>query len=61
MNDFCSLFLIHVFQVTIVATIVWAVVRVAGQNRPHLAHALWILVLLKCVTPPIFSSVLKPF
>ena len=27
-----------------------------AKDRPHLAHALWALVLLKCLTPPVFAS-----
>ena len=27
-----------------------------GKSRPHLAHALWVVVLVKCVTPPMWSS-----
>ena len=30
--------------------------RWLSRKRPHLAHALWLVVLVKCVTPPIWSS-----
>lgn len=43
-------------QVTALALAVWAIVRVAGQSRPHLASVLWLVVLLKCLTPPVLSS-----
>ena len=43
-------------QVTLLVAIVWLVVKIAGHNRPHFASVLWLLVLLKCVTLPIWSS-----
>ena len=51
----------QLWQVTIVALFVAAVVRVTCRNRPHLAHTLWLLVLLKCVTPPLWSSEVSVF
>jgi beta-lactamase regulating signal transducer with metallopeptidase domain len=44
------------WQVTLLIAIAWLVVKIAGHNRPHFASVLWLLVLLKCVTPPIWSS-----
>jgi len=44
------------WQVTLLIAVVWLTVRFAGRNRPHLASILWLVVLLKCVTPPIWSS-----
>ena len=44
------------WQVTALALAVWAIVRLAGRSRPHLASVLWLVVLLKCLTPPILSS-----
>ncbi|MCU0880811.1 MAG: M56 family metallopeptidase, partial [Pirellulaceae bacterium] len=46
----------QIWQVTVLAVVVWALVRTIGRNRPHLASVLWLLVLIKCVTPPIVSS-----
>ena len=43
------------FQLTIVAGVVWLITSLWASNRPHLAHALWVLVLIKCVLPPISS------
>jgi len=51
----------QVWQVTLLATVVWFLCRTVGRNRPHVAHALWALVLLKCVTPPVFTSPLGIF
>ncbi|TWU06317.1 M56 family metallopeptidase [Stieleria varia] len=51
----------HLVQVSIVAVCAWIVWRLLARNRPHLAHAIWALVLLKCVTPPIVSSPTSPF
>lgn len=44
------------WQVTLLIVAVAAINRWVGKSRPHLAHALWLVVLVKCVTPPIWSS-----
>lgn len=44
------------WQVTLLIAGVWLVLRIVGRNRPHLACALWLVVLLKCLTPPVVSS-----
>ncbi len=44
------------WQLTVLVAIVWAVTRLFARNRPHLALALWLVVLLKGVTPPLFTS-----
>jgi beta-lactamase regulating signal transducer with metallopeptidase domain len=46
----------QVWQVTLLALVVWALVRTFGRDRPHLASVLWLVVLIKCITPPIVSS-----
>jgi len=44
------------WQLTLLIAVVALVVRFASRRRPFLAHALWLVVLLKCVTPPLWSS-----
>ena len=44
-------------QIAIVATIVWIAAWLLASSRPHLAHALWAIVLIKCVVPPIGSPI----
>lgn len=44
------------WQVALLVLLVTAVAARWGRSRPHLAHALWIVVLLKCFTPPIWAS-----
>ena len=44
------------WQLTVLIAIVWLTTRFAARNRPHLASILWLVVLLKCVTPPLWSS-----
>jgi len=46
----------QLWQVTLLIGVVALVARLAARNRPHLAHALWLVVLAKCVTPPVWSS-----
>ena len=60
-NLLWSLILRQAIQVSIVAVFVWIASRIFARDRPHLAHALWALVLLKCVTPPIIPSPTSPF
>lgn len=51
-----SLAATHLWQVTLLVLVVAMLVRFFAKNRPHLAMALWLLVLVKCVTPPIMSA-----
>ena len=44
------------WQITIVAAVVAIVVRLFCQHRPHLAYLLWMLVIAKCIIPPVWSS-----
>ncbi len=51
----------QVLQVTSLAAIVWLVQPKLARFRPQLSHALWALVILKCVTPPLIASPISPF
>ena len=46
----------QLWQVTAVAAAVALLVKMGCRHRPHLAHALWLVVLVKCLTPPLWSS-----
>ncbi|HWY85484.1 MAG TPA: M56 family metallopeptidase [Gemmataceae bacterium] len=46
----------QIWQVTALILFVGAIVRVLCKRRNHLAHVLWMLVILKCLTPPLWSS-----
>lgn len=48
-------------QITVLIVFVFGLVRLCMKDRPHLAHALWGLVLLKCLTPPLFAFPTSPF
>ena len=61
MNDLFETLIRQLIQISIVASFVWIVTRVIARDRPHFSHALWALVLLKCVTPPFISSPTGPF
>ncbi len=43
-------------QVTVLVALVLVTTRLFARNRPHLAYVLWLVVLIKCVTPPLWSS-----
>ena len=60
-NDLLTLLLTQTWQIAALAIIVAVVVKLAARNRPHLAHALWILVLIKCMTPPLWGHSLGIF
>jgi beta-lactamase regulating signal transducer with metallopeptidase domain len=49
------------WQLAALAAAVAIGVRYTARNRPHLAHALWLVVLLKCVTPPVWHSPIGVF
>ncbi len=56
-----SMMTAQIFQVTVVAAAAWILWKLFATNRPHLSHAIWLLVVLKCLTPPIFFSPTSPF
>ena len=55
-SDLAALAWSQIWQVTALAIVVGIVTRLACRRRPHLAYVLWMLVLLKCLTPPLWSS-----
>ncbi len=52
---------IQFWQISALTIIIAIVIRLAASNRPHLAHTLWLLVLIKCVTPPLWGHSLGVF
>jgi len=46
----------QIIQVTLLAAVVGIVVRLAARQSPHVAYLLWMLVVVKCLTPPIAAS-----
>ncbi|MEZ6071174.1 MAG: M56 family metallopeptidase [Pirellulales bacterium] len=46
----------HFWQVTVVAALALLVVRMFCRQRPYVAYALLMLVLVKCLVPPLWSS-----
>ena len=46
----------QLWQVTALIALVTLVVRLCCRRRPHLAYLLWMLVVIKCVTPPLWCS-----
>jgi beta-lactamase regulating signal transducer with metallopeptidase domain len=55
-NDWLAMAWTQTWQVTVLIVVVAIFARIAAANRPQLAFALWLVVLLKCVTPPLWSS-----
>ncbi len=46
----------QLWQVTVVILAAGLLTRVACRRRPHLAHLVWLAVLIKCLLPPLWSS-----
>ncbi len=44
------------WQVALAVLAVAFLARRFGRSRPHLAHALWLVVVLKCFLPPVWTS-----
>ncbi len=55
-SEWMRLAMTHAWQVTALIVLTAVAVRLFARNRPHLAFVLWLLVLVKCVTPPVWSS-----
>lgn len=51
-----TLFATHLIQMTLVAGFVLLLTRTVTRRHAHLSYVLWLVVLVKCVTPPIWSS-----
>lgn len=60
-SNIFSVLVTQTWQVAAVAMVVLFLARTVAKNRPHLAHALWLLVLLKVLTPPVWSAPTSPF
>ena len=56
-----KLVVIQTLQIGILAVAVALIIRVAARNRPWIAHGLWFVVLIKCVTLPLLSHPLGLF
>lgn len=55
-NEFIQLAWSQIWQVTLLVILVAAVAKWLTQSKPHLTYLLWMLVILKCLTPPVWSS-----
>jgi beta-lactamase regulating signal transducer with metallopeptidase domain len=55
-SNFAALMWVQSWQLAALVGGVLLASRLIARDRPHLAHALWLVVLLKCVTPPLWSS-----
>jgi len=49
------------WQLAVLVAAMWIVVRLTCRRRPHLAYFLWMLVVVKAVTPPVWSSPTSAF
>ena len=56
LDEFARLAWVQLWQVTVVALVIGAVVRLCCRDRPRLAYALWMLVVVKSIVPPVWSS-----
>lgn len=56
LNGLACLAWVQLWQVTAVALLIRALVRFGCRDRPRLAYALWMLVIIKSIVPPVWSS-----
>ena len=49
------------WQVSLLIVVVGGLAHTVCRRRPHMAHLLWILVIVKCLTPAVWSSPLGVF
>ncbi|MCA9123499.1 MAG: hypothetical protein H6822_32885 [Planctomycetaceae bacterium] len=59
--DFAWMAFSQTWQVTFLVILVLVITRLFAKNRPHLAYMLWLVVLIKCVAPPFWSSPTSAF
>jgi beta-lactamase regulating signal transducer with metallopeptidase domain len=55
-TEFIPVAIAQFWQVTLLILVVGALSRWLSPRRPHLSHLLWLVVLIKCVTPPLWAS-----
>ena len=55
-NSWTQIAWAQLWQVTLLVVVVALLSRVLAKNRPHLAYAMWLVVLVKCLMPPLWSS-----
>lgn len=51
-----TLLLAQILQIAAVASTVWLITQTIARKHAHLCFVLWLVVLLKCVTPPLWAS-----
>lgn len=62
MNEyFRELLLAQAWQIAAMTLLVFCVAKAVGDRRPHLIQSLWLLVILKCLTPPVWGHSLALF
>ncbi len=52
-----SLILPQCVQIAVVVVVIWVLARSVLRNRPQLTYLLWMMVLLKCMIPPLGGAV----
>lgn len=56
MDEITSLAIAQLWQVTAVILVLGPLAVVLARRRPHWAYAVWFVVLIKCLTPPLVTS-----
>ncbi|MBX9788899.1 MAG: hypothetical protein K2Y37_08270 [Pirellulales bacterium] len=51
----------QLWQVSLLVVLVGLLTRTICRRQPHLAYLLWLVVLAKCLAPPVAASRLSPF
>lgn len=61
LESLASMAMAQFWQLSIVIIFVFLISKIIGKHRPQLTSLLWLVVLIKCVTPPLFACSLSPF
>ncbi len=51
-HDWGSLLLWHLGEVSLIIVVLGGAALLIGRQRPHVAHAMWMVVIVKCLLPP---------
>jgi beta-lactamase regulating signal transducer with metallopeptidase domain len=56
MERFSQLAWAQIWQVTLLVIVVGLIAKLVSRRWPHVAWTLWVIVIVKCITPPIWYS-----
>ena len=58
-SSVANLVLMQIWQVAVAVVIAWSLGRLFARHRPYFAFGIWLIVAVKCITPPIWGHPLS--